>query len=63
MVDISILGVFQSMSANESSVPIAWLGVAAMMPRDGRVVGEDIYVMGVILDVTDLRLKEAEISS
>lgn len=40
-----------------------WLGVAAMMPRDGQVVGEDIDAMDVILDVTDLRLKEAEISS
>ena len=63
MVDISLVGVFFRMSFNQRSVPIGWLSVAALMPRDGHVIGEDNDVIGVILDVTDLRLKETEVST
>lgn len=51
------------MSANNQPEPVAWLSVAALIPRDGHAVGEVIDVIGVILDVTDLRLKDAQISS
>lgn len=60
--DITMLGVVVRMSINQRSQPIQWLSVAALMPRDGHVVNEDNDVLGVILEVTDLRLKEAEIA-
>lgn len=63
MADVSVVGVFMRMSVNKRSEPIAWLTVAALMPRDGHVVGEDNDVSGVILEVTDLRLKQAEIAT
>ena len=62
-IDISMLGVLFRMSVNQRSEPIGWLSVAALIPRDGHVANEDNDVLGVILEVTDLRLKEAEISN
>jgi hypothetical protein len=60
--DIGQLGVFYRLAMNKRSKPIIWNTVSALMPRDGHEVDEDSDVVGVILDVVDLRLKKVEIS-
>jgi hypothetical protein len=60
--DVSLLGVFFRMGINQRPESIHWSTVSAIMPRDGHTIDEQADVIGVILDVRDLRLKRAEIS-